>query len=265
MTKEKKGINISTKYILKYLGKDKINRLLYFVDEVKKRECYSFTNIEEVKSYLGQLVENFVYSLTEKELSSLRYYTGYNFRNINNTLRRNWNYEENGLLTKEKIKEYEILCNEISKIIEKFPSLEIDLKTYRGVNIRAFKDYGINDISELDFLQGNYIYEPGFTSTSLFRNNSFFIKEPEWGGECDIEIEYYIAKECQDGALLLNNEISYATSQTEYVINSGSLSLITEVNIDHENKKAKLKAVLIPKSLWATYDITKKDNNVIKM
>ena len=40
MTKEKKGINISTKYILKYLGKDKINRLLYFVDEVKKRECY---------------------------------------------------------------------------------------------------------------------------------------------------------------------------------------------------------------------------------
>ena len=203
MTKEKKGVNISTKYILKYLGQNKINELSCYVKEVEKRGCYSFKTIEEVKNTLGELVEEFVYSLTENELSSLRYYTSYNFRNINNTLRRNWNYEENGLLTQEKIKEYEKLCYEIRKIIEKFPSLNMDLITYRGVNIRAFKDYGINDISELDYLKGNYIYEPGFTSTSLFRNNSFFIKEPEWGGECDIEIEYYIAKESQDGALLL--------------------------------------------------------------
>lgn len=45
--------------------------------------------------------------------------------------------------------------------------MNIDFKTYRGTPLSHFKDYGINNIEDLNLLVGKFIYEEGFTSTSV--------------------------------------------------------------------------------------------------
>ena len=165
-------------------------------------------------------------------------------------MRGKWNYQENGILTIEKKDLYHKLGEKIFDIIDKFPPLDINIKVYRGVNLKAFNDYHINTLEELQYLEGEFIYEPGFSSTSLLRSNSFFSKKPEWGEKCNIEIEYYIPKNCQEGAVLLSDILSYSKAQLEYVINSGSLTKILSVELNTKRTKAYIKAILLPKIYW---------------
>ena len=114
-----------------------------------------------------------------------------------------------------------------------------------------YKDYytDLTDIAR-EYLEGEFIYEPGFSSTSLLRSNSFFSNKPEWGEKCNIEIEYYIPKNCQEGAVLLSDILSYSKAQLEYVINSGSLTKILSVELNTKRTKAYIKAILLPKIYW---------------
>ncbi len=247
---QEKGTNWFTRYILRCLGTSKCDELNLFTEDILKQDYHNFTSEDEVYEHLSEMVFNYIEGLSVNELASLRYYTGYDFRNINNTMRCKWNYEENGLLTNEKKDKYQKLGEEISNIINRFPEISFNMKAYRGVSIRAFYDYGITSLSELSNMVGHYIYESGFTSSSLLRNHSFFAKQPEWGDRCNIEIEYYIPANSHDGAILLSDALSYSKGQIEYVMNSGSLSKIISVEIDKENDTARLQAVLIPKTLW---------------
>ena len=251
MIKNKKGTSFSTRYILNNLGSENVQELSSYIEQVLKEEFVEFTSVEQINKTFLEIVRDYIDSLSLKELSDLRFYTGYEYRFINNTMRNKWNYEENGLLTTEKKEYYQQLGESIKKIIDKFPSLNINIKSYRGISIKAFYDYGITTISDLSLMQGQYIYEQGFTSTSLLRNISYYGREDlGWHDTCNIEIEYSIPSLCQDGAILLTDVLSYSKAQMEYVINSGSLTKITSVDIDKENNTAKLSAILLPKSLW---------------
>ena len=54
-------------------------------------EFFDFSSEAEIHEYLGEIVKQYVYSLNMDEISDLRFYTGYDFRNINNTMRGKWN------------------------------------------------------------------------------------------------------------------------------------------------------------------------------
>ena len=96
----------------------------------------------------------------------------------------------------------------------------------------------------------SYYIEDGFTSTSLLRDSSFFNRELEWHEPCNIEIQYFIPEECNDGIPLINNDLSYSKNQNEFLLNKNSVSKIFDCKIDKENNVAYLKAVFIPERIW---------------
>lgn len=247
------GENRTTNILLRILGEKKRTELENFVQEIKLRPFQSFENESQVFDSATLSITKFLENLTEKDLLTLRSYTGYQFKNINAVLRKNWNYEEHGLLTEEVQKKYEQLSQDIERLVSKFPSLEIDFAVYRGVDLNSFKNYGINSLEELRNLQDKYLYEEGFTSTSILKETSYFKKQLETGKNYNVEIKYLIPSECQDGALLQGQDLTYSPSQNEYLINRGSLTKIIEVKIDEEQQQAYLTGVLIPKEMWNIY------------
>ena len=251
MSETKKGTSWTTRYLINTLGPEKCQELSIYSEDVLKEEFIELTSVDQINELFSDIVKEYIEKLSIKELGDLRFYTGYDYRFINNTMRGKWNYEENGLLTPEKKEYYRKLGESIYQIINKFPPLPMNIKSYRGVNIKAFYDYGITSLDDLIYMENQYIYESGFSSTSLLRNVSYFGREDlGWHDTCNIEIEYSIPSLCQDGAILLSDALSYSKTQMEYVINSGSLAKITSVEIDREKNTARLKALLIPKSLW---------------
>lgn len=120
MSNTQKGTSWFTRYIKRSLGEEKNNEINSFIEESMSEEFFDFSSEAEIHEYLGEIVKQYVYSLNMDEISDLRFYTGYDFRNINNTMRGKWNYEENGLLTQEKKDMYNELGERIYKVINKF-------------------------------------------------------------------------------------------------------------------------------------------------
>ncbi len=240
------GENRVTNSVLRMIGAEKLQAIDLYVIEILERV---FSNVENL-SELDIVVKNYIDNLTEEELLILRSYTGYNFKNINAILRNNWTYEENGMLNDEiKIKYFELI-KKLNELVNKFPPLDLDFCTYRGVELNVFKKYGISQLEDLISLKGKYMYEEGFTSTSVNKETSYFNKTLENGKTYNVEIKYLIPSESADGILLIDDNLSYSPNQKEYLLNSGSLVKVLNVSIDSERNLAELVVVLIPKMLW---------------
>ena len=104
-----------------------------------------------------------------------------NFKNINAILRGNWNYEENGLLNQEVEAKYRSLARNIENIIDKFLKPDTNFVVFRGVEANYFSKYGITSLNELASMKDKFIYEEGFTSTSILKDTSYFGKSLETG------------------------------------------------------------------------------------
>lgn len=245
-----KGMSDITKYLFRYLEKDKEEELNIYLNDILEREYISLESDEEVSQVFGEMAAEFTYGLTYQEALSLRSYSGFSHKEINALLRNKWNYEQHGKLTDERKQEYTQTAQEVEKVLFKFPSLDKNIRVYRGVTLAQFSDYGIYTLEDLTAMQGKYFYDSGFTSTSLVRKSSLYNTEAFQIGKRNIEIEYLIPEECHDGALLLDDYTSHYKSENEYLINSGSLIRIIEVKVDKENNTAYLKAALIPKKIW---------------
>lgn len=244
-----KSQNRIVNYILRMIGEDGINNIDQYVESAFNKQYAAF-NSEEQLAIFNEYISNFYSNNSASDIDHIRYYTGIAFRNINAVLRGNWNYDQNGKLTDEKKYEYLDLAQDLSKSLNNIKiNLPCDIKTYRGVSLGSFKDYNITSIDELKNMVGQYFYDSGFTSTSLLRDRSFFDRDLEWNEKCDIEIEYYISKECNDGLPLIRDELSYTKGQSEFLINKGSLTKIVDVKINNDGK-AYIKAVLIPQKIW---------------
>ena len=239
-----KGESITTQLVLKNIEdkKDKINELVLENNNIEVKTIPE----GKIKNYFQKGFK----TIRLKKIDSLilRNYTGFNFRGINNILRNKWSLKHNGVLNKEKEFRFRSNAENISSLIKKFPKNRKAFKVYRGVTIDAFKDYGIDNINELIYLKDNYIYEKGFTSTSLLRETSYFNKEID-GKLYNIELEIIVPKGSKDGMPLTGNELSYSPGQNEYVIVNESLIKITDVKID--NNYAYLKGILIPKKIYS--------------
>ena len=246
-------MNRKLNILIKLLGKEKLDEIDSYVNDVPLHDFYEFKDKEQVLNLFGEKMNDFGCELTDIELMDLRSYTGYNFKNINAVLRGNWNYEENGLLNSEAEAKYRSLARGIENIIDKFPKSDINFVVFRGVEANYFSKYGITSLNELSNMKGKFIYEEGFTSTSILKNTSYFGKTLETGKNYNVEIKYLISSDTQDGALLMNSDFSYSPNQNEFLINAGSLSKVIDVNIDYEKARASLTVVLVPKKLWNIY------------
>lgn len=246
-----------TNMVLKMLGNDLVNQINNYVDDVVYRDFLSIKSVEEMNNIFSLSMEEFLNSLNEEELMCLRSYTGYNFRNINSLLRGTWSYENNGMLDTNKQGEFRKLSDMISRILGKFNFPLINIIAYRGVTLSSFKDYGVSDLEELQYLKGKFLYEQGFTSTSILEDTCYFNKNLETGENYNVKINYLIPSESNDGALLIDYNTSYSTNQNEFLLDKGSLSKVIDVVVDKEKKVAFLTLLLIPKKI---YDINKVKN-----
>lgn len=250
-----------TNMILKMLGTDIRNEIDNYVGDVCSRKFMVMNDMKQVNNLFSDSVLEFLGTLTEEELLDLRTYTGYNFKNINAVLRGNWNYEINGMLTFDKKEEFRKLADSVKKILDRFNMPQIDFISFRGTTIDAFNSYGISELSQLQSLNGKFLYDHGFTSTSILEETCYFGKTLDDGRNCNVEIRYLIPAESNDGALLINNNVSYAVSQNEFLLNSGSLSKVIDVNVDTNSNTAVITVALVPKMVYdKTYDINNSRN-----
>ena len=181
---------------------------------------------------------------------TIRRYTGYQYKAINAVLRGDvWDYEVLGKRTEERVKELLEYADDFSSLIDLFPRVKSSFMTYRGTTIEEFKKYGINTLEDLISLKGKLLYENGFTSTSIEESSSFYNKPNGFGVIRNIEVKY-----------IIKDELSYAKSEMEYLLNRNSLSRVVDVKIEGNN--AIITVVLIPKQLWNKP--TKVENNNIK-
>jgi len=260
-----KGTNYETISVLDYIGFEKISEINSYVNSILKENCTSFKSNEEINSTFETYISNLLASLTRDEISKILRYTGIDFRRVNPVLRGYWDYDKSGALTDEIKSDAYVLAESIRKIILKSSrSLGFNLKTYRGTSIRSFYSLGITSLCDLSCLKDKYLYESGFTSTSLLSETSFFVKQPEWGDLCNIEIEYFIPGDSNDGIALLSESLSYSTSQNEFLINNGSLFKVVDINVDKAKNCAYLKMVLIPEKIWNPLDYQMEHQNLEK-
>lgn len=239
-----------TNSILRMIGEDSRSVIEHYVADVCSRDFLVINTIEQLNNLFGQSSDDFMTSLSQDELLDLRSYTGYNFKNINAILRGNWAYEENGLLTPEVRERFSKLANSIGKIVSKFSIPNVNFMIFRGATLHSFSSYGISALSQLNSLKGKFLYDHGFTSTSIIEESSYFNKKLDTGLNYNVEIRYLISSECNDGALLIDKDTSYSTTQNEFLLNKGSLSKVIDVKIDEVNNTAILTVVLIPKKVY---------------
>lgn len=257
----KQGKSRKSNLVLNLLDIETRNEMEEFVKNHISQEFDEIKDSQNLNIILKENINAFLRELTDEDLMSLRSYTGYNFKNINAILRGKWSYEENGKLTEEIQNNFLNISKKISTIIQKFPNIPFNFITFRGTTLDTFNEYGISELKELISLKNNYIYESGFTSTSIIEDCCYFKKELDTGKNYNIKIKYLITPAYSEGALLTNYYTSYSPNQNEYVLSNGALSKVINVEINEELDEAILTVIVIPKKI---YDFEKKNENKIK-
>lgn len=240
----KKGNNRTVEMFLKFIPEeDKIN-IDYFYYECLNR---SFKRIDSVDD-VSELLEN--PELDDVQNDYFREYSGVNYKHINAALRQTWNYEENGHV--ENMEKYKILGQNIRELILEHPTiLKDDIMVYRGVDLSYFKQYGINSLEELVSLKDKYMLDTGLVSTSLTEDGCYFKKENDLGLNYNIKINYMVPHEFSDG-IVLDKTRAYNPEQNEFLINSSSLSKVSNVTINPDGT-AFIDVMLLPRQVYDKY------------
>ena len=246
MTRRIKGESDSVRKTFKFIDEHKRTDIEEYALTCLSHEFHRFSSPFEVDMYLSSPGY-----LTYDEVSYIREYSGYNFKHLNQALRGKWNCEENGDYS--RFDKFLNNATKIKKIIEKHSTTGESFIVYRGVNLHYFKDYGIDSIEDLSCMEGKFLLDRGFVSTSVLESNCFYKKENELGFDFNIKIEYLIGEDFRDGMYIGNNSsLSYSPDQYEFLINAHNIAKVAKVSIGEDNT-AKLTAVMIPKSIYDDY------------
>ena len=238
--------DFSTKYILKYIGEDGIAEIDNYVEQMNTENYRMFNNDKEIDDYFLDYHADLNRNLTYEEINNIKDYTNRCYSRINDLLKNKWNYDINGRLTESDEQEYRKMASGIDRIIFKSPSIPENIVVFRGVNISTFYDFGINNLESLAEMKGQYMYQQGFTSTSLTQKSCLY-GQKNWYGNINIVMEIMIPKDNNEGMVLDSNTSVY-DEEKEYLITSGALIKIIDVNII--GNEAKIKAMYIPKRIW---------------
>lgn len=241
---EEKGTNKYIESILRFISEEDKTNIDYFYLESLTREYKKLTTDTDVSALLVNG------DISYEDANFLLNYSGFNYKHINAILRGTWNYEENGDINQAD--SYRALASRLKEIIHNHATtLNDNITTYRGVDISYFKQYGIEALDDLKSLEGKYMLDRGFVSTSIKEDRSFFRMNNELGLNYNVKIEYMIPHEFKDG-ILLGNGTSYSPKQEEFLINSSNLAKVSSVIINDDNT-AVVRASLIPKELYDDY------------
>ena len=245
-----KGTSRDIRTIFRFMDADRKEEMEFFVNDAIQEEYMVLESEEQVRELFGDSYRQFLSTLKTTDLEKLKHYTGFSYKEINAIMRDKWNYEENGELTEEKKTRYKRTGYEISEILNRCPSLNANIKVYRGTSLKQFHEYGIYSLADLKVMEGKYFYEKGFTSTSLVRDRSLLGMSNFFTGDRNVEIEYLIPACSQDGGLLMDSVSSFHDEESEFLINKGSMSKILSVEIDEEKNTAFIRAALVPQMVW---------------
>lgn len=248
-----KGTYLATRIIEKSLDE---SIKLEIAELLKEATTYTYE-----KPDFSSDIMLFLPRISEEQLLTLKGYSGLNSKKINALLRDNWNYEEHGLKRKEDEQRINEDISIIDELIDLYPSTKKAFISYRGTTLDSFKKYGIEDIDSLIYLKGKYLYEEGYTSTSIDEKESYFNKEI-LGKVNNIEIKYIIPPNSKDGIPLTSDNLSYSPNQQEYLIERNSLSKVVDIKIN--GTTAVITALLIPKSIWNKNEKSNNKNEVKK-
>lgn len=246
MTGRIKGVSDNVRKTFKFIDDAKREDIDEYVLTCLSHDYHRFSSPIEAEMFLNRPGY-----LTYDEVSHIREYSGYNFKHLNQALRGKWNYEENGDYS--RLDKFLNNATKIKKIIEKYPTAGESFVAYRGVNLFYFKDYGIDSMEDLSAMEGKFLLDRGFVSTSVLERNCFFKKENDFGFDFNIKIEYLIGEDFRDGMYIGNNpNLSYSPEQYEFLINAHNIAKVVKVNVGEDNT-AKLTAVVVPKSIYDDY------------
>ena len=241
-----KSKDSTTNFVLKCIGEDGINEIDNYVEQMCTENFKVFNNGEEVDDYFFNYLDELKRNLTYEDINNIKDYTNRCYSRINDLLRNKWNYEINGRLTETDKQEYRQLASDIDQIIKNSPIIPENLVVFRGVNINAFYDFGINNLDSLVEMKNQYMYQQGFTSTSLVQESSLS-GQNNWYGNINISMKIMIPKDNNEGMILGSNNSVYS-EEKEYLITAGTLIKILDVNVI--GNEAKITAMYIPKRIW---------------
>ena len=162
-----------------------------------------------------------------------------------------WNYDKLGRKTPELEEEIRDSTRKIISGIEKAPPAQKDFVTFRGTSLSGFRSYGVNNLADLQKMQGQFMLEQGFTSTAIAHERNFAERGVQslWISNSNVEMRFHIPAGAKDFLALTSGDLSYSPEQTEVLINRNALSYISNVTFDKENH-AVVDAILIPRSIY---------------
>ena len=235
------GISKEVKQFFRSLDDNEINNISKFYDECSIR-CYrAFDDFDLSLIFCNRELYN------DEFRDVFNNYSGFNYRRINACARNKWNYEKHGNINDKA--RFDQIVLELKRAIDNNQSSIGNAKVYRGVPISYFYDYGIKFLDDLKELEGKYLLDKGFVSTSLVENDCYYMKDNDLGLNYNIKIEYLIPEEFEDGVIISN--FSYSPEQNEYLINSWNIAVVSNVSINENS--AIITAIFIPKKV---YDIS---------
>jgi hypothetical protein len=96
-------------------------------------------------------------------------------------------------------------------------------------------------------LEGGFLLDKGFVSTSLIDESCYYRKPNELGLNYNVKIKYLIPEEFEDGISLGN--ATYCPGQHEYLINVWNIANVVDVTMDGEDGCI-VRAMMIPKKVY---------------
>lgn len=233
------GTSKDVSLVLRFIDAEGRNNISRFCDECLSRDYRKFDSSEmalmccDSGGYGNDVSDVF------------KNYSGFNYRRINACARGNWNYEDHGHVKERE--RYDEMAFELREAIDNNQRSVGNIMVFRGVPIEYFSEYGVSSVDDLDGLEGGFLLDKGFVSTSLLEESCYYRKPNELGLNYNVKIEYLVPEEFEDGVSIGN--VSYSPNQNEYLINVWNMAQVVNVTKDGEDG-AIIKAVLIPKKVY---------------
>lgn len=240
MTDNNVKLSKDLKMVLRFIGDEDRQNIDVFYNECLSRSFLEFDDLD-----MALMSTDFSDSYSGKDKEVFSNYSGFNYRRINASARDTWNYEKHGHID-EKMR-YDQMAEELKIAIENNQKSIGNVKVFRGVPLSYFSEYGISSLEELEQLNGGFLLDKGFVSTSLVDDACYYKKENELGLDYNVKIEYLVPEEFGDGVSISN--LSYSPGQCEYLINAWNLAKVIGVKMD-QNNGAIVSAMFIPKHVY---------------
>ena len=237
----RQGTTFTTRMIMNSLSDERRSDFDSFCGECNGRSYEKIEDIDKALMFINLPV------LNDEDRLSLSHYSGFSYFDLNRAIKNKWTYEENG--TQERFNEFKKYAEDLQNTIANNQASIGNVKVYRGVPLKYFREYGINSLDELDSLKGQILVDQGFVSTSLVEDDCFYRKDPNNGINYNVMIEYSVPEEFTDGIVMVGE--SHFTGESEYLINAWSLAQVSDVVRDGDG--VIIKALLVPKYIYDDY------------